>query len=79
MAKTSFQFGDGLKRRIKHRRLRGQNKSVWFRYTTEPTIAVDAMLDEIYELYQYDECQELIEAAVKKEGERRKSEIDNRN
>lgn len=79
MAQASFRFEDDLEHRIEHRLLPGQNKSVWFRYATETTIAVDALLDEIYEPYQYDERQELIEAAVKKEVERRKSEIDNGN
>jgi hypothetical protein len=73
MAQASFRFEDDLERRIEHRLLPGQNKSVWFRYATETTISVDAMLDEIYEPYEYDERQELIEAAVKKEVDRRKN------
>jgi metal-responsive CopG/Arc/MetJ family transcriptional regulator len=50
---------------------------VWFQYATETTIAVDGILDEVFEPYQYDERQELIEAAVRREVDRRKQEIEN--
>lgn len=51
----------------------GQAKSVWYRYAVKSVMQVDPILDEIYEPYQYDERQELIEAAVKKEVDRRKN------
>ncbi|GGC53137.1 MULTISPECIES: hypothetical protein [Haloferax] len=73
MAQASFRFEDDIEDRIERRILPGQSKSIWFRYATESTIAVDQMLDELFEPWEYDKRQELIEAAVKKEVDRRKN------
>ena len=77
MARTTVTYNDSIDEWIDQRLVAGQNRTVWLRYALETTYAVDGYLDEIYEPYQYDERQELIEAAVKKEVDRRKSEIEN--
>lgn len=57
----------------------GDSRSEWIRHAIKMRLQVDPILDEIYESYQNEERIELVEAAVKKEVERRKSEIDNGN
>ena len=77
MATTSFRIEDEIDNWVESRLVPGQSKSVWYQYATRTTMAVDPILDDLYERYQYDERQDLIEAAVKKEVERRKAEVDN--
>mgnify|MGYP007047143151 CR=1 FL=1 len=76
MARTTVTYEDSIDEWIDNRLVAGQNRTVWLRYAVETTYNVDGYLDEIFEPYQYDERQELIEAAVKKEVDRRKREID---
>ena len=73
MGQTSFRLPDQIENWVNGRLVSGQSKSVWYRYAVETTFQVDPILDEIYEPYQYDERKELVEAAVKKEVERRKN------
>jgi len=73
MGQTSFRLPDQIEDWIDSRLVSGQSKSVWYRYAVESTYQVDPILDEIFDPYQYEERQELIEAAVKKEVERRKN------
>ena len=77
MARPSFQIDDQVEDWVESRLIAGQAKSVWYRYAVKSVMQVDPILDELYERYQYDERQELIEAAVRKEVDRRKGEIDN--
>jgi len=76
MAQTSFRLDDSLDAWVESRLISGQAKAVWYRYAVETMVQVDPIVDELYEPYQYDERQDLIEAAVKKEVERRKGEVD---
>jgi metal-responsive CopG/Arc/MetJ family transcriptional regulator len=57
----------------------GQSKSAWYRYAAETMMQCEPILDELYERYQYEERKELIEAAVKKEVDRRRREINGSN
>ena len=75
MAQTSFRFDDEIKNWVENRMVQGQSAAVWYRYAVESAYAADQYLDDIYEPYQYEERKELIEAAVKKEVERRKDEV----
>lgn len=77
MAQPSFQIDDQVEDWVESRLIEGQAKSVWYRYSVETIMAVDPILDDIFERYQYEERRELIEAAVKKEVDRRKAEVDN--
>jgi len=79
MAQTSFRFDDEIKNWVESRLIQGQNAAVWYRYAVESVYTADQYLDDIYEPYQYEERKDLIEAAVKKEVQRRKDEIDNGN
>jgi hypothetical protein len=79
MAQPSFRIDDDLEQFVESRIIEGQAKSVWYRYSIETTIQVDPILDEIFEPYQYEKRKELVEAAVKKEVDRRKDEINNGN
>ncbi|RDZ41600.1 hypothetical protein C5B89_06560 [Haloferax sp. Atlit-47N] len=75
MARTTLTYEDNIDDWIKNRLVAGQNRTIWLRYAVETTYAVDGMLDELFEPYQYDKRQELIEAAVRKEVDRRKREL----
>ncbi|MBC9985169.1 hypothetical protein E4P24_02120 [Haloferax sp. AS1] len=75
MARTTLTYEDNIDDWIKNRLVAGQNRTIWLRYAVETTYAVDGMLDELFEPYQYDKRQELIEAAVRKEVDRRRREI----
>lgn len=77
MARTTLTYEDDIDQWIQERLVAGQNRTIWLRYAVETTYAVDGILDELYEPYQYDERQELVEAAVRREVDRRKSEVDN--
>jgi len=77
MAQASFRVDDEFENRVRSRLVPGQAMSIWYRYSAETTMIIDPILDEIYEPYQYDKRQELVEAAVIKEVERRKGEVDN--
>jgi metal-responsive CopG/Arc/MetJ family transcriptional regulator len=77
MAKPTVNMPDELERQIESELSYGDSKSEWIRHAIALRMDVDPILDEMYEPYQYDERQELIEAAVRKEVDRRKSEIDN--
>ncbi|RYJ12758.1 hypothetical protein ELS19_01410 [Halogeometricum borinquense] len=72
MGQATFRLDDEVEEWIENRLVAGQAKSVWYRYAVESTIQVDPILDELYEKYQYEERQELIESAVRKEVDRRK-------
>lgn len=74
MAQTSFRVDDEVPDFVDSRLVPGQNKSIWYRYAVESMMQVDPILDDLYERYQYDERQEFIEMAVKKEVERVKQE-----
>ena len=76
MARPSFQIEDDAADWVESRLIQGQTKSVWYRYATRTAMQVDPILDELFEPYQYDERQELVEAAVRKEVDRRLSEAD---
>jgi len=73
MARTTLTFDDDINDWINRRLIQGQNRTVWLWYAVETTYAVDGDLDELFEPYEYDKRQELIEAAVKKEVDRRKN------
>ncbi len=74
MARASFQLDDSLEDYVESRLVYGQAKSAWYRYAIKSVMQVEEVLDQVYEPYQYDKRQELIEAAVKREVERRKRE-----
>ena len=65
MARTSFTYDDELDEWVEDRLVPGQSKSAWIRYAVETTYAVDGILDELYEPYEYDERQDLVEEAVR--------------
>ncbi|MFC7204713.1 hypothetical protein ACFQJC_14430 [Haloferax namakaokahaiae] len=71
MARTTLTYEDDIDEWVMERLVPGQKRGIWLRYALETTYAVDGILDEMFEPYQYEERQELIEAAVKKEVERR--------
>jgi hypothetical protein len=75
MARTTLTYEDDIDDWIENRLVAGQNRTIWLRYAVETIYSVDGNLDELFEPYQYDERQELVEAAVRKEVERRKNEV----
>ncbi|WP_380681120.1 hypothetical protein [Salinigranum sp. GCM10025319] len=79
MARTTLTYEDDIDDWIENRLVAGQNRTIWLRYAVETIYSVDGNLDELFEPYQYDERQELIEAAVRKEVERRKNEVNGGN
>ncbi len=79
MAKPSFNIDDEVEEWVSSRLIAGQSKSVWYRYAVKSIMQCDPVIDEIFERYQYDERQEFIEEAVKREVERRKNEVNGGN
>ena len=76
MAQPSFQIDDQVEQWVENRLIAGQAKSIWYRYAVETAMIVDPVIDDVLERYQYDKRQELIEAAVIKEVQRRKDDVD---
>jgi hypothetical protein len=79
MGQATFRLDDDVENWIESRLVAGQSKSVWYRHAVETMMIIDPVLDEIYEPYQYDKRQELIEAAIQREVERRKNEVNGGN
>ena len=77
MARASFTSDDDVEEWVESRMAYGQCKSAWYRYAAETMMHVEPILDEIFERHQYEKRSELIEAAIKKEVERRKEEREN--
>lgn len=77
MARASFTLDDEIEEWVENRMAYGQSKSAWYRYAAETMMGVEPILDEVYERYQYEDRQELVEAAVRKEVDRRKAEVGN--
>lgn len=50
----------------------GDSRSAWFREAAQIKLQIDPMLDELFEDYQTEERVEFVEAAVRKELDRRK-------
>lgn len=65
MARPSFQVDDEVEEFVEDRLIPGQSKSVWYRYAVETVMAVDPILDEEFEKYDYEEWQAFIEEAVR--------------
>ncbi|QGX96641.1 hypothetical protein EI982_09415 [Haloplanus rallus] len=57
----------------------GDSRSEWIRHAIALRLDVDPILDELYESYQREERRDLVVAAVRKEVDRRKQEIENGN
>lgn len=77
MARASFTLDDDVEEWVESRMAYGQSKSAWYRYAAETMMQAELILNEVYERYQYEERAELVEAAIKKEVERRKREVGN--
>lgn len=73
MATPTVSMPDELERQIESELSYGDSKSEWIRHAIKMRVQVDPILDEIYESYQRQERLELVEAAVKKEVDRRKN------
>jgi hypothetical protein len=63
---ASFRLDDDIENWVENRLIAGQGKNVWYRHAVETMMSIGPTLDEIYEPYQYDERQELIEAAIQR-------------
>jgi metal-responsive CopG/Arc/MetJ family transcriptional regulator len=68
---------DELEEQIESELSYGDSKSEWIRHAINMRRQVDPILDEIFESYQREERLELVEAAVRKEVDRRKREVGN--
>jgi len=68
---------DELEEQIESEQSYGDSKSEWIRHAINMRRQVDPILDEIFESYQREERLELVEAAVRKEVDRRKREVGN--
>jgi len=68
---------DELEAQIESELSYGDSKSEWIRQAIKMRQQVDPILDEAYESYQREERLELVEAAVRKEVDRRKNEVGN--
>ena len=79
MGKTSLRLDDELEAQIESELSYGDSKSEWIRHAIKMRQHVDPILDEVYESYQREERLELVEAAVRKEVDRRKREVGNGN
>ncbi|TVT88750.1 hypothetical protein [Haloferax volcanii] len=75
MARTSLSLPDELNQEIENELSYGDSKSEWIRHAIRMRQHVDPILDEVYESYQRDERLDLVEAAVRKEVDRRKREL----
>lgn len=75
MAKTSISMPDELEAQIESDLSYGDSKSEWIRHAIQMRQHVDPILDEMYESYQREERLHLVEAAVRKEVDRRKREV----
>lgn len=79
MAKPSISIEDEMLDMVDSNLSYGDSRSEWIRHAIELRLNVDPILDDLYESYQREERRDLVVAAVRKEVERRKSEIDNGN
>lgn len=79
MARPTVSMPEELEDQIEMQLSYGDSKSEWIRHAIELRMHVDPILDEVYESYQQEERLELVEAAVRKEVDRRKQKIDNGN
>jgi metal-responsive CopG/Arc/MetJ family transcriptional regulator len=79
MARTSISLPDELEREVESKLSYGDSKSEWIRHAIKLRMDVDPILDELYESYQREERRDLVVAAVRKEVDRRKQEIENGN
>jgi metal-responsive CopG/Arc/MetJ family transcriptional regulator len=79
MAQPSVNIEDEMLERIDSELSYGDSRSEWIRQAIKLRIHVDPILDEVYESYQREERLELVEAAVRKEVDRRKREVPNGN
>ena len=75
MGQTSLRLDDELEAQIESELSYGDSKSEWIRHAIKMRQHVDPILDEVYESYQREERLELVEAAVRKEVDRRKNEV----
>lgn len=64
MASASFQKGNTVRIWTENRGVPSQSQSFWYWCAIETTINLDAFIDDLYELYQFDERQQFIEATV---------------
>lgn len=73
METPTVSMPDELERQVESQLSYGDSKSEWIRHSIKMRMHVDPILDEIYESYQREERLELVEAAVRKEVDRRKN------
>jgi len=73
MATPTVSMPDELERQVESQLSYGDSKSEWIRHAIKMRMQVDPILDEMYESYQREERLELVEAAVRKEVDRRKN------
>ena len=66
MARTSFILPDEVDEAVEDRLTYGQSKASWYRYASETVIELEPILDELYDLHQFEERQEFVVAAVKR-------------
>lgn len=74
MAKASLDLPDELNAQIESELSYGDSKAEWIRHAIYMRTHVDPILDELYESYQREKRLELVEAAVRKEVNRRKKQ-----
>lgn len=64
MASGGFQISDAAKIGVGNRLFPSQSRSTWPRYVIETMMNLDALLDGLYNAYQFYKRQGLIEEAV---------------
>lgn len=79
MGTPTVSMPDELEREIESQLSYGDSKSEWIRQAIKIRQDVDPILDELYESYQREERRDFVVAAVRKEVDRRKDEIENGN
>jgi metal-responsive CopG/Arc/MetJ family transcriptional regulator len=73
MPKPSINIEDEMLAMVDSELSYGDSRSEWIRHAIRMRLQVDPILDEVYESYQNEERIELVEAAVKKEVDRRRN------
>lgn len=65
MARTTLTYEDDIDEWVQERLVAGQNRTDWLRYAVKTGFAVDGILDELYDPWEYEKRQEFVEAAVR--------------
>lgn len=69
MARTTITYDDEINEWIEDRLVPGQSRTVWLRNAVETQFKIDPMLDELFELHEYEKRNLFVEKAVQEKVE----------